>query len=415
MSVFPYLFRCGAFLCVVLVIVGLVFAQLVSAVQANPMFNATILGVLLIGGLYSLRQVVMLVPEIRWLDSMRRPSRLVEEVRDDSIEPRLLAPLARILSESEGRLRLSPQSIRSLLDGLRSRVDESHEITRYTIGLLVFLGLLGTFWGLLETVRAVGDTVSSLDFSTQSDPIALFSRFQESLRTPLSGMGTAFSSSLFGLAGALILGFFELQAGQAHNRFINSLEEWLSTATRAASFEHIADKTSIPAYTQALLEQTAENLDRLEMVFDKSSRNLAKLLETIDKNVDNRQALQRSLHNLGQHIETLGTRLFDQKDLLHIAGDAQKKLTAFLEKQALVNSDARAQEQSRYLQKLDHCVGAILNEVRHGHRTTAETLRQENRLLARTFARLFSGSSSSPSSPSSSGGRVGDGHPRKGS
>src|ERR687896_1511156 len=120
--------------------------------------------------------------------------------------------------------------MRSLLDGIQSRIEESHEISRYLIGLLIFLGLLGTFWGLIQTVNAVGDTIAGL--STAGDnPSTMFQNLQQGLRTPLSGMGTAFGSSLFGLAGSLVLGFLELQAGQAHNRFYNELEEWLSGIT----------------------------------------------------------------------------------------------------------------------------------------------------------------------------------------
>jgi hypothetical protein len=120
--------------------------------------------------------------------------------------------------------------MRSILDSIASRLDESRETTRYLVGLLIFLGLLGTFWGLLLTTSSVGQTISALN-TEGKDTATVFQELKTGLEAPLRGMGTAFSASLFGLAGSLILGFLDLQAGQAQTRFYNELEEWLSGIT----------------------------------------------------------------------------------------------------------------------------------------------------------------------------------------
>ena len=204
-----YLTRMTVFVVAVIVVAGALYAPLERAFLANPVLNGVILGVLVLGIGYVLRQVVQLKPEVDWLEMYRRnePGLSVQRA------PTLLAPMATMLGERGDRhMSLSALSMRSLLDSISSRLDESREISRYLIGLLIFLGLLGTFWGLLETVASVGATVKGLSAS-EGDFQALFANLQEGLAAPLSGMGTAFSSSLFGLAGSLVLGFLELQAG----------------------------------------------------------------------------------------------------------------------------------------------------------------------------------------------------------
>ena len=171
--------------------------------------------------------------------------------------------MARLLGERSGRLSMSATTLRSLLYGLAAQLDWGREISRYIIGLLIFLGLLGTFWGLLETIRAVADVIGDLDI-TVTDACAVMSGLISGIEAPLSGMGTAFSSSLFGLAGSLLLGFLDLSAGQAQNRFYNEVEEWLSGATRLGGAGPVGDgDATVPAYIQAMLETTADSLDNL--------------------------------------------------------------------------------------------------------------------------------------------------------
>jgi hypothetical protein len=260
-----YLYRMIVFLVIVAAACAALAPQLQGAFAANIVLNGLIVGVLFLGVVYIFRQVIVLRPEIEWLENLAQESQgglVFPGGLTEKRPPRLLAPMATMLGERRGRISLSTMSMRSLLDGIQSRIEESHEISRYLIGLLIFLGLLGTFWGLLETVNAVGATIADLSGSS-ADPAALFGQLQRGLERPLSGMGTAFSSSLFGLAGSLVLGFLELQAGQAHNRFLNELEEWLSGVTRLSSMGSVGDgEQSVPAFIQALLEKTADSLGR---------------------------------------------------------------------------------------------------------------------------------------------------------
>ena len=259
-----YLLRMGLFVFAVAITLGVLYVALKSAFMANPVLNGVIVGILLIGILYNFRQVITLGPAARWIDSFQR-NQAATAAEDP---PRVLASMATLLRDRDaGPLRLTSASMRSLLDGIGSRLDEGREISRYMIGLLIFLGLLGTFWGLLETVNAVAKVVGSLSIGT-GDITAIFGELKTGLQAPLTGMGTAFSSSLFGLGGSLILGFLDLQAGQSQNRFYNELEDWLSSQTRLATSSGMAamgeGEGSVPAYLQALLEQTVESIDRLQ-------------------------------------------------------------------------------------------------------------------------------------------------------
>jgi len=221
------LFWMAVYLIAVGAIVALLFTPLQTAFLANWGFNSLILAVLGIGVVINLRQVLVLHPEIAWIKHFRTGNiELLEE------HPRLMKPLARHLhGRRKDRFRLSALSLRTLLDGIRARLDESREISRYVIGLLIFLGLLGTFWGLLDTVGSIGRVISGLDVSGGAVD-EVFTTLKTGLEAPLAGMGTAFSSSLFGLGGSLVLGFLDLQAGHAQNRFFNDLEEWLSGLTQ---------------------------------------------------------------------------------------------------------------------------------------------------------------------------------------
>mgnify|MGYP005838404997 CR=1 FL=1 len=222
----PYLTRMFLFLTLVGFLGLILSPQLAKAFMANPGLNGLIVGVLVVGTLYAFRQVLILWPEIRWVNSFRRADPGLALPKP----PKLLAPMATMFGNRTSHVVLSALSMRSLLDSLASRLEEQREISRYMIGLLIFLGLLGTFWGLLATVSSIAGTLDGLDVEA-NDSLTVFSTLREGLQAPLRGMGTAFSSSLFGLAGSLVLGFLDLQAGQAQNRFYNELEEWLSTVT----------------------------------------------------------------------------------------------------------------------------------------------------------------------------------------
>ncbi|MCH9806563.1 MAG: flagellar motor protein MotA [Alphaproteobacteria bacterium] len=221
-----FLARMVIFLTLVGFIVAILHRPLLDAIGNNPALNGLIIAVLLFGIMYSFNQVMRLYPEIRWVNAFR----IADPGLAISHQPKLLAPMATLLRDRTGAISLSTASMGSIMDSLASRLDESRDTGRYLVGLLVFLGLLGTFWGLLETIKAVGSVIGEID-TNASDTVQLFGDLKAGLSAPMKGMGTAFSSSLLGLAGSLILGFLELQASHAGNRFYNELEEWLSGIT----------------------------------------------------------------------------------------------------------------------------------------------------------------------------------------
>ncbi|MDJ0942494.1 MAG: flagellar motor protein MotA [Kiloniellales bacterium] len=368
------------FLLVVGAICAVLYPRLQEAFSANAVLNGVILGVLLFGIGYSLRQVIALNPEVNWLQRLIREksgSLVMPGAASDERPPKLLGPMVTMMGERTGRIRLSALSMRSLLDGIQSRISESHDMSRYLIGLLIFLGLLGTFWGLLETVGAVGATISGLSGGT-GDATAMFDQLKQGLETPLSGMGTAFSSSLFGLAGSLILGFLELQAAQAHNRFVNELEEWLSEVTRLTGGGPLADGDQpVPAFIQALLEQTADSLDSLQ--------------RTMAKSEESRLNMDHSLEVLAERLGTLTDQLRSEQSILTRLAESQAQLRPVLSQLAEVNGTrvGGLDDASRdHLRNLDHHMGRLVQEAASGRNKAVEEIRSEIRLLARTIAAL---------------------------
>ncbi|MET0688376.1 MAG: flagellar motor protein MotA [Methyloceanibacter sp.] len=266
--------------------------QLRRSFMANPGLNALIIGVLLVGIVYVFRQVINLYPEINWVNNFRiaDPGLAVEKA------PVLLAPMATMLRDRTGHLALATGSMRSLLDSVASRLDEQRETTRYLVGLLIFLGLLGTFWGLLETVTSVGSTIGALD-TTGGENVMLFDQLKEGLAGPLKGMGTAFSCSMFGLAGSLILGFLDLQAGHAQSRFYNELEDWLSGITELQSAETTG--AGVPPQLRFALIEMQRSLsdlnDKVEMkvLNDPTGAAVKDLAQGVDKLIRQMRAEQK--------------------------------------------------------------------------------------------------------------------------
>ncbi len=305
-------------------VIGLVlYSQLYSAFWSNPGLNGLILGVLVIGIGLSLRQVVRLFGEIKWVNDFRFSQDPGIHVRTP---PVLLAPMAMLLGDKHGRMRVSTNTTRSILDSVGTRLDESRDISRYMIGLLIFLGLLGTFWGLLRTIGAVGETIGSLSADSE-EASQIFARLKAGLEAPLAGMGTAFSSSLFGLAGSLVLGFLDLQANQAQNRFYIDLEDWLAALTEID-----------PVATDAVLVHGGNASDalaqRLESVIKdaaggQASAAMARLAEAIQDMIqymrDEQETMRETLDRHTAHqkrIEFLLERYLDAREAhVHRRGD----------------------------------------------------------------------------------------------
>ena len=372
-----YLTRMVAFTLVVIILAGALFTaadEVIEAFNANRGLNGLILGLLVIGIFFTFRQVQRLGPEVKWIESYRRSEAGMSVRRP----PVLLAPMATMLGErATGRASLSTLSMTSILDSISSRLDESRETSRYLIGLLIFLGLLGTFWGLLKTIVAVQDVIQGL--SATSDTAALFGDLIAGLQAPLSGMGTAFSSSLFGLAGALILGFLDLQTGQAQNRFYNDLEEWLSSITRLSSgLGSVGGDQSVPAYVAALLEQSAESLDQLQ--------------RTISRGEDGRTSANSALLSLADRLATLTDQMRAEQDLMVKLVESQMEIRPVLKQ--LGENLGRDQQMTlddasrTHLRNLDVYVTRMLEESATGRDQMIEEFRREFKLLARTMAGL---------------------------
>lgn len=305
-----YLASMTIFLLIVAVIAAALIGRLQGAFLANPLLNAVLIAVWVIGIVYMFINTLRLSPEIAWVKAVQRNRQAV----NDQDTPPLMGSLARLMEGRTTALALTPTALRAVLDGIAVRLDESRETARYFIGLMIFLGLLGTFWGLLKTVGSVGAVVNGL--SVTADPTELFTTLKAGLQGPLAGMGTAFGSSLLGLAGSLVLGFLDLQMGQAQNRFFVGLEDWLF-----ASAGGIGDEASPMPAIQELVARTAENIDRFGQVMaaaeqDRKQTALAiqSLAEGVSRMADGRQIIQDNgamLRHL-QAIEAGINRLADE-------------------------------------------------------------------------------------------------------
>jgi hypothetical protein len=253
-----------------------------------------IIGVLLVGIVYAFRQVLRLYPEIAWVNNFRISD---PASTSEKSTPVLLAPMATMLRDRTGHLSLAAGSMRSLLDSVASRLEEQRETTRYLVGLLIFLGLLGTFWGLLQTVSSVGATIGTLDTNAGENTL-LFDQLKEGLAGPLKGMGTAFSCSMFGLAGSLILGFLDLQAGHAQGRFYNELEDWLSGITELQPADAVGAAAMPPQLRVALIDMQRSISDlndkvELRLLNDNTGDAVKDLAAGVDKLIRQMRAEQK--------------------------------------------------------------------------------------------------------------------------
>ena len=368
-----YMTRMGVFLVLAIIGAGVLHRQLIEAFAANPAINGIIIVVMLLGILFVFRQVLMLRTEVNWIEAYRSQAPGISVASP----PKLLAPMAAMIGDRQGQLRLNTTSMRSILDGISARLDESRDISRYLIGLLIFLGLLGTFWGLLQTVSSVADVIAGLQVGG-GDAVTIFNDLKTGLEAPLSGMGTAFSSSLFGLAGSLLLGFLELQAGAAQNRFYNDLEDWLSTATRVSGGGALSvgeGDQSVPAYIQALLETTADSLDNLQ--------------RTVARAEAARAQSDQGLSTLTDCMTTLTDQMRTEQDLMVRLAENQAELRPVLQRLAESRSAGAIDEATRgHIRNLDNHMARLIEETAHGRNEIVQELRAEIRLLARTIAAL---------------------------
>jgi hypothetical protein len=361
------------FVVAVAVIVIALWPALIGAFMANPQLNGFILAVLALGVAYIFHQVWSLNREVNWIQSFRtgRPGMSVQA------SPRLLAPMAAMLGERGQKFSLSAMSMRSVLDGISARLDEKRDISRYLIGLLIFLGLLGTFYGLLLTIDSVAEVIAGLSMQT-GDLGGVFNDLKRGLGQPLKGMGTAFSTSLFGLAGSLVLGFLELQAGQAQNIFYNDLEDWLSSQTRLASgaLSSDGDGGGVPAYVQALLEQTADSLESLQ--------------RTIDRGEESRITANTNITTLAEKLSTLTDQMRTEQSLMMKLAESQLELKPILSRLADVQFGGGLGDDGvrSHVRNIDVHLARLHEELATGRAETVQELRTEIRVLSRTLAAI---------------------------
>jgi hypothetical protein len=350
---------------------------LVNAFMGNPAVNGVILVILLAGIVYIFRQVLLLDPEIDWIENFRYHEADDAGASEGASGLRLLAPMARMLGTRQGRrVSLSATSLQTLLDGIGTRLAEMRETSRYLIGVLIFLGLLGTFYGLLETVRSVGGVLGGLNVGG-GDAARAFADLKSGLESPLAGMSTAFSSSLFGLAGSLVLGFLDLQAGQAQNRFYNDLEEWLSTYTRLSGGQ-LGDggDGSVPAYIQALLEQTADSLENLQRILARSE--------------ESRIGANDTLASLTDRLGILGEQMKAGQLLMVRLAENQLELKPSLTRLADVAESSIGHDDvlRSHLRNVEGYLARLIEDIAQGRAQSVQELRSEIRILARTIAAL---------------------------
>jgi hypothetical protein len=271
--------------------------------------------------------------------------------------------------------------MRSLLDSVYTRLDDSREISRFLPGLLVFLGLLGTFWGLVQTVGSIADVISNLNFTGQGGleggSMQFFDQLKQGLKAPLAGMGLAFSASMFGLAGSLILSFLDLQAGQAYRHFSRDLEEWLSTLTRLpiSAMDGERAQSGGSGYVMALMEQTNETMNHL--------------FRMLKETEESRGSLSKSLAGFAEKIGKLTDQMKTEQTLMvKIAEsqiDLQTTIKKFADTTAHLGLDASTKAN---LRNLDSIAVKILEEMSSGRKQVIEEVRDEIRLLSRTIANL---------------------------
>jgi hypothetical protein len=391
-----YLTRMVVFLAIVGIGLAFIAQTLISIFMVSPLLNGLIFGIIIAGIAFNFRQVIILAPEAAWIESFHGDGAEKDAglggiaTVTSSAELRLLSPMARMLEEKRSRgtarITLSAPVMRTLLDGIAARLEESRDLARYLTGLCIFLGLLGTFWGLLGTVGAMGNVIQNLAV-TSDDMAVMFTSLKEGLEAPLSSMSTAFASSLFGLGGSLVLGFFDLQAGQAQNAFYNELEEWLSGLTRLSSGAGPGDgEQGVSAYTEALLEQTAESLQELQNIMARGEQVRA-------SGNDQLAELNAKLSLFADHMKT------QQQVLLRVA-ESQRDLAPLLRSMGDIadamsapNAGGAMDNDTRvHIRSIDQGLARLTAALETGRSESVRELRNEIKLLAKTVAATRDGS-----------------------
>ena len=363
-----YLTRVLLFLAVVLLLLSNLHAILTNAFVSNPGLNGVIAAVLIIGIIFSIRKIIALFPCVEWIKEFQ------ENPDQPNDAPDILAPLVPLMTKDHNnKLSLSTKSMNSLMDSTASRMDESREITSYFIGLLVFLGLIGTFWGLLGTISSIKGTIDSLSV-TSGNVSSLFEELKNGLAAPLGGMGTAFSSSLFGLTGSVILGFIQLQTTQAQNRFLNELEDWLSSIVNLSRSSNIMlpNDGSVPSYMVALFEQNTGSMEKLQKIISRSEESRS----------ETTVLLYEISQKLGSFAEFQDRNQTYQNKMI-------KEITVNLKENFSEEKNVFDKKNIYHLQNIEVQLKFLISETVKGQNELNTQLSSEFKLLSKTLATAF--------------------------
>ncbi|MBY6057760.1 biopolymer transporter ExbB [Leisingera daeponensis] len=336
--------------------------------ESNPWLNGFIVLVFVIGVLACFWQVVQLIGSVRWIERFA-----AGDNQEHRRPPSMLAPLASLLGTRSARMQLGSASTRSILDSVASRIDEDREITRYIVNLLIFLGLLGTFYGLATTVPAVVDTIRSLAPQEGEEGLSVFNRLMTGLEAQLGGMGVAFASSLLGLAGSLIVGLLELFAGHGQNRFYRELEEWLSSITRV-SFSSGEDGAGDSGVVSQVLDTMAEQMDALQAMFAETSEGRA----AVDRKLGDLVETIQDMNRRQEHTGTITAAL----DRVAVGQEALTEILRAQGEQGGIDAESRMRLRSIDVQML-----RILEEISAGRQESLSELRKDIDLMIKAFAR----------------------------
>ncbi len=361
------------FLVLLMVGVGayLAYSRVAPVFLPNLVFNGFIFVVFIIGVLACFWQVFQLIKSVSWIESFVSG----DEGHSMSTAPRLLAPLAALLGSRGARMQIGSTSASSILDSVATRIDEARDITRYIVNLLIFLGLLGTFWGLATTVPALVETIRSLAPLEGEDSASTFSRLTEGLEEQLGGMGVAFASSLLGLAGSLIVGLLELFAGHGQNRFYRELEEWLSTITRLGfSGEDGDGEATDHGASAALLEHFAEQMGALQTLFSQSDISRSLMDEQLGNLVQSVDGLVNRMENDSRQTDALDQMVAGQDRMIEALKDKPE------EDAAGVDAESRMR-----LRSIDVQLLRILEEMSAGRQESISDLRGDLTALTKTI------------------------------
>lgn len=342
------------------------FEGLQRAFLANTELNAIIVVILASGIISAFTQMVRLSAASKWVEAKKSH-------RDTGPLIPVLMPLHAAFDQSGGLVPMSKPSLRAMLDGVYSRIDDARDVSRYLMNTLILLGLLGTFWGLLQTVSGIGTVLGGLSVG-DGDLQLVFERFKEGLQTPLVGMGISFSASLFGLASSLILGFFDLTTGRVQTRFCEDLEDWLSgvATTATAEVAPVAFSAAPARYQDALVQTLAEQLERLQRVFRQQE--------------ESREAERVSVRRLAEGVSALDDHIKSQQHLLSKLAEVQQQVSPILVTLNERLGSSRQETIEEHTRRIDVNLKEIGERVSRSADSLAFELREELKIIAKLLA-----------------------------